>query len=102
MARYAFAFDLDNTKMKDDNVSDSTKTYIYQTELKNALKKCGFSVHAQGSLYHTDEDVDPIRAIMSLEKTLKEDSPNFCKYVKVAHVFRMEEWSDVTTIIKTE
>ena len=36
---------------------------------------------------------------MKLQDTLKKKAPNFCKYAKRIHVFRMEEWSDVTELI---
>lgn len=99
MAHYAIAFDLDTAAMNKDGLSQSDKTRIYQTEVTEALRACGFTEHPQGSLYHTSEEQNPITAIMKLQNTLKEKAPNFCKYVKRVHVFRMEEWSDVTELI---
>lgn len=99
MAQYAIAFDLDTKRMRTDGLSQSEITSIYQTEIRDALWKCGFSQHPQGSLYHTDKDQDPITAIMKLQAILKDEAPRFCKYVNRVHVFRMEEWSDVTELI---
>ena len=99
MAQYAVAFDLDTKAMKNDGLSDSVKTGIYQKEVKEALVSCGFTDHPQGSLYCTEKDQDPIKAIMNLQTTLKTKAPLFCKYVSRIHIFRMEEWSDVTDII---
>lgn len=99
MARYAIAFDMDTTAMKNDGITDSQRTGIYQSEITSALSACGFTAHAQGSLYHTEADTDSIASIMRLQDTLKEKAPNFCKYAKRIHVFRMEEWSDVTELI---
>lgn len=36
---------------------------------------------------------------MKLQNALQNEAPSFCKYVKRVHVFRMEEWSDVTDLI---
>jgi virulence-associated protein VapD len=99
MAQYSIAFDLDTTAMREAGVTDAEKTRIYQTEIPEALRACGFTAHPQGSLYHTEGEQDPIAAIMKLQSSLTNDAPNFCLFVKRAHVFRMEEWSDITTLI---
>jgi virulence-associated protein VapD len=99
MARYAIAFDLDTTAMDAAGLAKSEKTRIYQTEIPSALASCGFTAHPQGSLYHTEADQDPITAIMQLQGSLQSQAPRFCHYVRRVHVFRMEEWSDVTTLI---
>lgn len=39
---------------------------------------------------------------MKLSQTLKVKAPRFCKYVRKVHVFRMEEWSDVTNLIASK
>ena len=92
---YAIAFDLDNKKMKDDNINQSIKTQIYQKEIPDALRQCGFTEHGQGSIYYTNDETDPLNIIIALND-LKDLAPNFCKYAARIHVFRMEEWSDVT------
>lgn len=99
MAQYAIAFDLDTTSMRSAGMSASDITQVYQREIPDALKQCGFTAHPQGSLYHTELEHDPITAIMRLQSTLRSQAPNFINYVKRVHVFRMEEWSDVTEII---
>ena len=101
MSQYAIAFDLDTKAMNDDGLTDSDRVMIYQQEIPNALAECGFTVHAQGSLYHTDSSSDPISNLMMLRGILKTQAKHFCKYLKVAHVFRLEEWSDVTDILAT-
>jgi virulence-associated protein VapD len=50
-------------------------------------------------LYHTEAEQNPITAIMTLQGTMQSQAPRFCQYVKSVHVFRMEEWSDVTQLI---
>lgn len=102
MAQYAIAFDLDTTLMKSDGLTPSERTAVYQTEIPNALRSCGFTGHPQGSLYHTESDQSPINAIMKLQGSLTSEAPKFCKYVKRVHVFRMEEWSDVTELISNK
>lgn len=99
MAHYAIAFDMDTTRMTNDGMTASERTSVYQTEIPNALEECGFTAHPQGSLYHTQSDIDPITCLMKLQSTLQDDAPNFCKYVRRVHVFRMEEWSDVTPLL---
>ena len=62
--------------------------------------KCGFAVHAQGYLYHTNvTSEEAIKKLMSLQNVLTRNAPTFCKYVRRVHIFRMEEWSDVTDMI---
>lgn len=99
MAQYAIAFDMDTRQMKLDGLTDAQRTQIYQNEIPNALAVCGFTAHPQGSLYHTEAEQDPIVAIMRLQGALRDDAPRFCQYVRRVHVFRMEEWSDVTELI---
>ncbi|WP_163649142.1 hypothetical protein [Modicisalibacter sp. 'Wilcox'] len=99
MAQYAIAFDIDTKGMRDSGFTNSQITNLYQTEIPNALSSCGFTAHPQGSLYHTESEKDPINAIMQLQSTLKSQAPVFCQYVRRVHVFRMEEWSDVTPLI---
>jgi len=99
MAQYAIAFDLDTKAMKAANITNAERTTIYQQEIPEALKVCGFTTHLQGSLYALNVDHDQIAALMQLHAKLQQNAPNFCKFVKRVHVFRMEEWSDVTPII---
>lgn len=101
MAHYAIAFDLDTKAMTAAGLSNADKTRIYQTEIPNALAACGFTAHPQGSLYHTEAEQNPITAIMQLQSSLQTQAANFCRFVKRVHVFRMEEWSDVTPLIST-
>ena len=99
MALYAIAFDLDTVSMRNDGFTPAQVTQVYQQEIPQALDACGFTAHPQGSLYHTEEHQDPITAIMTLQSTLQNRAPQFCQYVRRVHVFRMEEWSDVTPLI---
>lgn len=99
MAQYAIAFDMDTIAMKNDGLTQSAKTSIYQREIPEALASCGFTAHPQGSLYHTEADQNPITAIMKLQSTMKTKAPLFCRYVNRVHVFRLDEWSDVTELI---
>ena len=103
MAQYAIAFDLDTRAMDADGLTQSDKTRIYQTEIPNALEQCGFDVHAQGSLYHTsvkaNDESGAIIAVMNLKSTVTQYAPSFIKYAKCIHVFRMDEWSDVTELL---
>jgi virulence-associated protein VapD len=99
MAHYAIAFDLDTKAMKQQGLTAADRTRIYQTEIPNALASCGFTAHPQGSLYHTEAEQNPITAIMQLQSSLQNQAPQFCEFVRRVHVFRMDEWSDVTSLI---
>lgn len=99
MAQYAIAFDLDTKAMKAGGLTPADITRVYQREIPEALASCGFTAHPQGSLYHTESEQNPINAIMKLQNSLITGAPLFCKYVSRVHVFRMEEWSDVTDMI---
>ena len=99
MAQYAIAFDLDTTAMRAAGITPAQRTQIYQTEIPEALRRCGFTAHPQGSLYHTEAEQNPITAIMQLQSALTGHAPRFCQFVRRVHVFRMEEWSDVTTLL---
>ncbi len=99
MAQYAIAFDLNTRLMDNDNLSQTEKTKIYQTDIPRALSSCGFTMHPQGSLYHTDCGENALPSIMQLQSALTTQAPRFCKYVRRVHVFRMEEWSDVTHLL---
>lgn len=85
--------------MANQGISPAERTQIYQTEIPRALSLCGFTAHPQGSLYHTEAEQSPITAIMQLQSTLTNHAPRFCRFVKRVHVFRMEEWSDVTALL---
>jgi virulence-associated protein VapD len=102
MSQYAIAFDLDTNAMRAAGLTDSQRTDVYQKEIPNALSACGFTAHLQGSLYATEVVGDPIVAIMQLKTVLRQRAPGFCKFVNRVHVFRMEDWSDVTAILRTE
>lgn len=99
MAHYAIAFDMDTAGMRAAGFTAARITRVYQTEIPQALAACGFTAHPQGSLYHTETEQDPITALMTLQGTLQRQAQNFCAYVNRVHVFRMEEWSDVTALI---
>lgn len=99
MAHYAIAFDMDTKAIRAAGLNDSQRTALYQREIPRALALCGFTAHPQGSVYHTESDQNPITAIMTLQGVLKSNAPQFCRFVKRVHVFRMEEWSDVTSLI---
>lgn len=99
MAKYAIGFDLDNSAMKTAGLSKSQIVAVYQKELPKALSACGFTMHLQGSLYATGDTEDPLTSVIKLQGELKTHAPTFCKYVSRVHVFRMEDWSDVTPLI---
>jgi virulence-associated protein VapD len=58
MAQYAIAFDLDTTAMRTAGFTQAQIVGVYQREIPDALTGCGFSVHPQGSIYHTARRLD--------------------------------------------
>lgn len=94
MPRYAIAFDLNTKKMRDNGMNNSDIVRVYQVEIPEALRKAGFKLHIQGSVYATQED--SLDAALLLIPRMKKFATNFCKYVKNAHVFRMDESAEVT------
>src|SRR5438552_4041382 len=80
-------------------LSNSDVTNVYQRDLPKALKACGFTEHLQGSVWATKADADPLKAIMQLQGSLQRHAPRFCQFVTAVHVFRMEDWSDVTAMV---
>lgn len=97
MAQYAFAFDLDKAGMDEEGLSKSQITIVYKN-LRNALKAAGFGDKTQESIYRTQAGKEGMLSLMNLESTLKTLAPDSCKWLKRVHVFRMEEWSNVTPI----
>lgn len=97
MVKYAIAFDLDTVAMTDDTLDGSEKTQIYQS-IPAALRSCGRTVRLQRSLYHVQMKEDPDAAITKLRDALDRLAPGFRWYVNRVHVYRVEEWSDITAL----
>ncbi|MEH2119881.1 hypothetical protein [Nostoc sp.] len=105
MPRYAISFDLDRKALTTDGYTDSQiNNDIYGKEVKTALKKCGFTQHPEGSVYHTEKlnEEDSLAPIVMLQQELQRNAPTFCKYVKSIHLFKMEGWSDILTLIQNQ
>ncbi|MHC5823999.1 MAG: hypothetical protein ACYT04_51230 [Nostoc sp.] len=105
MPRYAISFDLDRRALIADGYTDSQiNNDIYGREIKTALKECGFTQHPEGSVYHTDNlnEEDSLAPIVKLQRALQRNAPTFCKYVKSIHLFKMEGWSNILTLIQDQ
>lgn len=91
---FAIAFDLIVAETEKHHPKGVTQAY---TDIATALAGCGFS-RVQGSLYVTaNEDMANLfRAIMLLKSLTW-----FAGSVRDIRAFRIEQWSDFTTIIKT-
>lgn len=99
MAEYAIAFDMNTTAMNSDGLTESDRTRIYQTEIPQALAAAGFTHHAQGSVYVTEGETDPLAALVQLQHVMDTQAPNFRVYCNRVHLFRVEDWSDVTSVL---
>ena len=100
MSNYGFAFDLDSRRMDEDGMSRSEKTILYR-KVGEALNACGFCGHPQQSFYHTRAN-DAVLSVMTILTSIKRKVPRFAKYVTSAHMFRLEDWSDVTAVFKDQ
>ena len=81
-------------------MSGSKKTILYR-KVGEALDQCGFSEHPQQSLYHT-RTKDAVLSVMTILISINHMVPDFAKYVNSAHIFRLEDWSDVTAVFKNQ
>jgi virulence-associated protein VapD len=91
---YAIAFDLLVKEVEKHHPKGITQAY---SDIANILKQHGFE-WKQGSLYVT-EDEDMAKLFVAIQ-ALKAQ-PWFPKSVRDIRAFRIEQWSDFTTIIKT-
>ena len=96
---YAFAFDLDTRAMTHAGLSQSRITQVYNGETPVALTRAGFDRHVQRSLYETSKPQIAGLVVTNLLSALNELAPSFVTFVKRAHVFRREEWSDLTYLL---
>ncbi len=103
MPRYAITFDLDTNAAKDAVGESVLNNEIFGTEVKEALAVCGFTEHAEGSVYHTGflEEDESLSPIVNLQSAFRQHAPLFCRFVKSIHLFKMEGWSNITALIQT-
>ena len=54
-------------------------------------------------MYHTDDllEEDSLKPIVMLQQAFREHAPTVCKYVASIHLFKMEGWSNITSLIQT-
>lgn len=103
MPRYAISFDLDRTALENDGYTASQiNNDVYKKEIQTALSSCGFTEHPEGSVYHTGSlnEEDSLAPIVKLQSALKTHAPTFCKYVSSIHLFKMEGWSNITSMVQ--
>lgn len=92
---YALAFDLVISDLKETYGEPYNRAYY---DIKELLQKNGFT-WVQGSLYLTrDDDLTAlVRTVMELSKI-----DWFKKSVRDIRGFRVESWSDFTSLVKKE
>lgn len=103
MPRLAFTFDLDTVAMKADGLTDSDRTTIYQREAPRALAELGFNQSPEGSVYCTGIMTTGQLLLVSMDfaNRLRMAAPQFCKYIRSAHLFQMDDdMANVTTRLK--
>ena len=90
---YAIAFDMLISDLKEHYGEPYNNAYF---EIKNVLREYSF-YNTQGSVYLTEKNdiANLYRAIEALKKV-----DWFRKSVRDIRAFRVEDWSDFTTVIK--
>lgn len=97
---YAISFDLSINALKEHYDKKPPSAYV---EIKNTLKGLGYE-WIQGSVYvytASGEEEGPLAQVTKTVLKLKKIDW-FRKCVRDVRIFRIEEWSDFTTLIKDE
>jgi virulence-associated protein VapD len=93
---YAIAFDLKIEELKKNYGDPYNGAY---TEISKELEVIGFE-WKQGSLYVTKDDINPITILnKAINKLASIDW--FKKSVRDIRAFKVEDWSDITELVKS-
>jgi virulence-associated protein VapD len=93
MGNKALIFDISTKRMKEDGMTDSEISKVYNIIAKE-LHQAGFDDRIQHSVYRTTNG-DGINALINLLGH-KERFPLFCQYKERVHWMGCDEYSDVT------
>ena len=96
MYQVAIVYNLSSADMRADGLTDSEMSQIYQSEIPKALALCGFTEHLQRSFYATDAGEALAEGVRRLREVMPVHAPNFCRYATRVHLFRFDDWIDVT------
>lgn len=92
---YAIAFDMEVSKLKENYGIPYNPAYL---EIKRIMKELGFEWR-QGSLYISEDEKNTLTHVYkAIAKLSKVDW--FKNSVRDIRVFKIEDWSDFTSIIK--
>lgn len=101
MYRLGILYSLSPTVMYADGFNHSEVSRTYQVEIPKALALCGFTERLQRTIYATCGGVDFEEALRRLEEILPVHAPNLCRYATRVHVFRFDDWTDITAQFAT-
>jgi virulence-associated protein VapD len=93
MNNKALIFDISTKRMKEDGLSDSEISKVYNI-IGRELQDAGFDQRIQHSVYRTTNN-DGINALLKL-LSKKERYPMFCTYKERVHWMGCDEYSDIT------
>jgi virulence-associated protein VapD len=93
MASKALIFDINNTRMKEDGLTPSQITRVYEGIAKE-LFSAGFDERIQHSAYRTT-GIEGVKALLTLINR-KDKYPLFCQYKSRVHWMTCDEYSDIT------
>jgi len=92
---YAIAFDMEIAKLKENYGEPYNPAY---DEIRRTLDNLGFK-WVQGSLYLADSEANSLTYVYRAIDTLKKIDW-FKKSVRDIQAFKIEDWSDFTSIVK--
>jgi len=92
---YAIAFDLEVAKLEEHYGKPYNNAYL---EINKELKSNGFE-WTQGSLYLSSLEISDLTSVYKAINALSKIDW-FCKSLRDIRVFKVEEWSDFSDILK--
>lgn len=101
MPIYALPYDLDTVAMTDDGLTASQKTAVYN-QGKKVFQENGLKKHAQYSMFATENNGDALIVIFKAMDALKEQAPDFVRYLSRMDLVRIEESVDVVDYLRDE
>lgn len=94
----AITYDLNTKAMKDDGLTKSEITAVYN-EGKRVFVKNGMSDHQQFSMYATEDKPDALKTVIKVVNDMKIDAPNFCRYLSRFAIVHIDDSVDLTDIL---
>jgi virulence-associated protein VapD len=98
---YAIAFDLDTKAMKEDALTESQVTAIYN-QAKRFFGDHELTIHTQCSMYATEPREDALKVIFKVIAALKELKPEFTNYLSRCDVVHIDDSINIMDMLTEE